>query len=161
MKALYISGRIVLWIMLVTTILVLTRYILFKENAVSFNSLVVHGNSRQDIARRWKKANLEVFATIRLFSGKRVKTDDSYKNIGGNIVGFIPLGLLFPLLFPWLRKGWRLMPFIFLISLLFETTQLITGLGVFEVDDLLLNTAGGIIGYLCYFLLMRITTFFK
>ena len=49
-----------------------------------------------------------------------------------------------------IKNWWRLTGFVFCISFLFEVTQLITGVGIFDVDDLLLNTTGGIIGYILY-----------
>ena len=47
---------------------------------------------------------------------------------------------------------------VFCISLLFELFQLYTGIGVFDVDDLLLNTCGGMIGYLLYKIARRLMT---
>ena len=40
----------------------------------------------------------------------------------------------------------------FMVSLLVETVQLITKVGCFDVDDLFLNTAGVMLGYLCYYI---------
>ena len=66
-----------------------------------------------------------------------------------NILLFIPLGSLLHLLL--FRNGNIVMiirtTFIaFVISLLIECVQLITGRGMFEVTDLLTNTIGGFIG---------------
>ena len=76
-------------------------------------------------------------------------------NIAGNIVGFIPLGILFPLLFVGLRRLWRTTLMVFLISLGFEVTQLVTGIGIFDIDDLIQNVTGGIIVYLSIDLFIR------
>ena len=38
----------------------------------------------------------------------------------------------------------------FLFSLIIESCQYIFKVGVFDVDDLLLNTIGGLIGYIIY-----------
>ena len=38
----------------------------------------------------------------------------------------------------------------FELSLLVEVLQLVTKVGSFDVDDLLLNTVGGILGFLIY-----------
>ena len=139
--------RIVIWIAVLATLLLLSRYILFKNDDFSYHSLFVHGTGQKKIERRWTRANLRVFATIRIYCGNKVSRADMYKNIGGNIAGFIPLGFLLPFLL-WRRAGAGTIGLIvFLISLSFESIQLITGLGVFDVDDLLLNTAGGLIGY--------------
>lgn len=38
------------------------------------------------------------------------------------------------------------------VGLLLEVAQLLTGLGSFDVDDLILNVAGGVLGWLVYLL---------
>jgi len=142
--------RIFLWLGLLFCILVLSKYILFKKSPRYYKHYFVHEYKKYTVKEGWEHANLKPFSTIRLFSSKRVSTEYSYKNIGGNIIGFIPLGILLPFLFPVLRRFVWLTGTVFLLSLLFETTQLIAGIGVFDVDDLILNTAGGILGYILY-----------
>ena len=44
----------------------------------------------------------------------------------------------------------------FLLSLMIEITQLLTRVGSFDVDDLILNTAGGIAGYLLFYIMNKI-----
>ncbi len=69
---------------------------------------------------------------------------------------FLPIGFLVTLLFP-LFKSLKLILFIsFFTSLLFETVQLIFVLGVFDVDDLILNSLGGAFGYLTLSAFFRI-----
>ena len=138
------------WIGLVFCMLVLTRFILFKKSPHYYKHYFAHEYKRYTVKQGWKHANLTPFVTIRLFSSNRVSSEYSYKNIGGNIIGFIPLGVLLPVLFPFLRKCWRLTLIVFCLSLSFETFQLLTGVGVFDVDDLILNTTGGLIGYVFY-----------
>lgn len=69
---------------------------------------------------------------------------------GGNIVWFIPFGLLFPLLFPSRPNGFSVLLSGFLLSLLIEFLQYAFGTGVSETDDLILNSAGVLVGYLLY-----------
>lgn len=137
---------------LVFCMLVLTRFILFKKDPRYYKHYFTHEYKHYTVDQGWKQANLKPFVTIRLFSSNRVSSEYSYKNIGGNIIGFIPLGILLPIVFRVLRKWWRLTLLVFLISLSFETFQLFTGVGVFDVDDLILNTFGGIIGYFLFLL---------
>lgn len=63
-----------------------------------------------------------------------------------NIIAFIPLGIFFTIL---LKKA-NIMK-ILVLSLLFvmfiEVTQFVTCLGIFDVDDIILNTLGCFIGY--------------
>jgi len=142
--------KILLWIALLGCMLVLTKYILFKKSPHYYKNYFAREYKNYHVSNGWKHANLKPFSTIRLFSSEKVSTEYSYKNIGGNIVGFIPLGILLPLLIPLFRKiGW-LIGAVFLVSLLFEITQLLTGIGAFDVDDLILNTIGGLVGYILY-----------
>ncbi|MFI5130340.1 MAG: VanZ family protein [Chitinophagales bacterium] len=142
--------RVVAWIGMLFCLLVLSKYILFKKGPRFYKSHFRRDYKGYTVREGWENANITPFHTIRLFSSRRVSSEYSYQNIGGNIVGFIPLGILLPLVFSFLTNGVRLAGFVFGISLLFETIQLITGVGIFDVDDLLLNTAGGLIGYILY-----------
>ncbi len=77
-------------------------------------------------------------------------------NIIGNLVVFAPIGFLVPI---WRGSGMRwyhIVAVSFLCSLLIETSQLVFRVGVFDVDDLIMNTTGGIIGYMAYLMLRRI-----
>lgn len=69
--------------------------------------------------------------------------------IGGNLALLMPLGVLLPILFNGLRGPIRLFLAVALISLGIETVQgvMITGRS-FDVDDVILNTAGAFIAYL-------------
>ena len=67
----------------------------------------------------------------------------------GNIVWFVPFGFLLPAIWQKL-KPYHTIPLGFLLSLIIETSQLIFNKGMFEIDDLVLNTAGCVIGCLIY-----------
>ena len=142
--------RILLGLALLCCMLVLTKFILFKRSPRYYKHYFAHEYKNYSVKQAWEKANTHPFSTIRLFSSRKVSSEYSYKNIGGNIIGFVPLGILLPLVFPFFQYFFRVTGAVFLISLLFETTQLFAGIGVFDVDDLILNTAGGIIGYILY-----------
>lgn len=68
----------------------------------------------------------------------------------GNLVWFVPLGLLLPVL---TGCGKKVILYSFLLSLVIEICQFIFGTGVTEVEDLILNTLGGAIGYGCLLVL--------
>ena len=67
----------------------------------------------------------------------------------GNIVWFVPFGFLLPAIWQKL-KSYHTIPLGFLLSLIIETSQLIFNKGMFEIDDLVLNTLGTAIGCLIY-----------
>ncbi|MCM2676891.1 VanZ family protein [Alkalicoccobacillus plakortidis] len=64
-----------------------------------------------------------------------------------NIVMFVPFGILFPLLHSRFQKAVWTIGSGLLFTLSIELFQLITGLGIFEVDDLFNNLLGAILGY--------------
>ena len=68
-------------------------------------------------------------------------------NLVGNILLFIPIGFFPPRIF---HKTARFFPFIavcFGCLLLVETLQLLTLTGSFDVDDILLNMTGALLGF--------------
>ncbi|MED1512015.1 VanZ family protein [Bacillus proteolyticus] len=66
----------------------------------------------------------------------------------GNIAAFIPFGILFPLLYR-VRFGKFISLFVLAILVL-ETIQALTYLGSFDVNDVISNTLGAMIGYVTY-----------
>ncbi|WP_410985268.1 VanZ family protein [Bacillus cereus] len=71
-------------------------------------------------------------------------------NTIGNILIFIPFGFFIPLLFPKVNN-WKLTCKLFIKIVFFiELLQLLTFTGIFDVDDIILNTTGGLIGYSIY-----------
>ncbi len=73
----------------------------------------------------------------------------SIRNIVGNILLFIPLGFSIPLRFK-VNKFWKVMLLGFFTSCLVEVIQLLTSIRSFDVDDLILNTLGVILGFILY-----------
>lgn len=76
-------------------------------------------------------------------------------NIVGNIVAFVPFGILLPAINEYRRfKGFAYTLLLsFLFTLMIETVQLLTKVGRFDIDDIILNTLGGVIGYIIYLIL--------
>lgn len=68
-------------------------------------------------------------------------------NLVGNIVGFLPFGAILPVLKRNMRSFWKILLLSFEFSAMIEVTQLITKVGSFDVDDVILNTLGGVLGY--------------
>jgi len=149
------SLRIFLWLVLLFCLAVLTKLIVFKWPLGYLKDHFLHHYNWRLIKANFSHVNLSPFATIKLYLNSHLRSEYAISNLLGNIAGFIPLGILLPLLFRKLRTAFRTVALIFLISLAFETAQLILILGVFDVDDLLLNTLGGAIGYLLFVLLRK------
>lgn len=78
-----------------------------------------------------------------------------------NVLLFIPFGILTPLVWKRMRH-----PFIctflgFCLSCMIELTQLVTERGHFQVDDIMTNTIGSLIGSLIFTMLLCIVTGFR
>ena len=73
----------------------------------------------------------------------------SYINLFGNVLIFAPFGFIEPLASK-KRSFWATLVDGCLLSLSVEIFQFITKVGRFDVDDLLLNTSGVAIGYICF-----------
>ncbi|KKD09252.1 VanZ family protein [Streptomyces sp. WM6386] len=73
---------------------------------------------------------------------------DAAKQIGGNLLLGIPFGVLVPVLAPRTRGVLRVLLLTAVVMLLVEFAQgaMITG-RAFDIDDVILNTTGALIGY--------------
>lgn len=71
----------------------------------------------------------------------------AWRNIILNFCMFVPLGFWLPLGMKKLRRFWKTYLSGFAFSLLIECTQLFLRRGIFELDDIMGNTAGTMIGY--------------
>lgn len=95
----------------------------------------------------YARTNLVLFS----YAGKFLKEQSVRVGVINNIWLFVPLGTGLYRIF---QKKWVLLiPFVF--SVLIETTQYITGLGIAEFDDVFGNTLGGWIGVLAAYEWMK------
>lgn len=67
--------------------------------------------------------------------------------IVNNILLFVPMGVLLPLMFEKCQKLRRVFLITFLSSFTIEACQLVFKIGLFEFDDMFNNTLGGCLGY--------------
>ncbi|MFC8670270.1 MULTISPECIES: VanZ family protein [Streptomyces] len=74
---------------------------------------------------------------------------DAFKQIGGNLLLGIPFGVLLPVLVPKVRGILRVLLLTAIVMMMVELVQgaVITG-RAFDVDDVILNTSGALVGYL-------------
>ena len=92
--------------------------------------------------------NLVPFREIeRFWTYRRELGIHSVYNLAGNVLGFVPAGFFIPILWKNKRGFLFTVCVTFQMSLLVEILQLVLRVGSFDVDDLLLNTLGGILGY--------------
>jgi len=95
--------------------------------------------------------NLVLFAEIKRFFRYRqyISQEMFILNMFGNVAAFMPFGFFIPMLSG--KRGlFRITCLSFELTLAVELTQLAAKVGIFDVDDLLLNTLGGLAGYLLF-----------
>ena len=144
--------RAFLWLTLLIYLGILTKLIIFKRSLGFIKRHLLHNYSWELAKANMHKANVKPFTTIKLYLNSHGSAEYAINNLLGNIIGFIPLGILLPLLFARLRSATATIFCVFMFSLAFETFQLFSMLGIFDVDDIVLNTLGGAIGYLIFLL---------
>lgn len=107
---------------------------------------------RTEISEEYRY-NLELFKEIKRFITYREQlgTFVVAANLLGNILIFVPYGF-FVSVASRTRGFFKTFFFSMFLSLAVETVQLIARVGSFDVDDILLNTIGGVLGYILFVL---------
>lgn len=100
-------------------------------------------------------ANLELFWSYRLLFSDH--SPEAFKLLFGNIALLIPWGFLLPLLTRFGKHPAGAVLSGAMTSLTIELLQLKTGLGLFELDDLLNNTIGALLGWCLWHAASRIS----
>jgi glycopeptide antibiotics resistance protein len=143
MKIIY---KITLILILCLYLAVLSKLILFKYLPLS--EIINHFNFTYD-EYHWRSNNFVPFKTINFYLFLAdINLIIRIVNLAGNIIGFMPFGFILPLLAKKFQKLGIVTLATFCLSLTFELLQLIFEFGSFDVDDLILNTGGGILGYM-------------
>ncbi len=145
------KSNLVTWVCFLAYLLLLGYVVFFSS---SFG--------REDHAEY--RYNLTLFQEIGRYYGLGVHSGSwnlFCLNVIGNICVFIPLGVFLPKLFARCRNFLLVAVLSLELSLCVEVIQLVTKVGSFDVDDLLLNTIGGILGYLLYKVSAGITSLFR
>lgn len=132
-KKIRIAGNIFFFLYLI----ILIYLLLFAEN---------YGRNPAD---RDYSFNLVLFREIGRFWRHRdiLGMEAVFINLAGNVLAFIPFGAVLPVINRNTRNFFMIALLSFEFSLLVETIQLIFRVGSFDVDDMFLNTLGGMIGY--------------
>lgn len=131
-------GMVVIWAVFVLYLIVLLKLLLFSRTPGSERSL-----------------NVIPFATIShyVFSGSAAVKRFAIGNVVGNVVAFMPLGAFLPVVRG--RTGiWANLLIVACASVAVEIVQGVFGLGASDIDDVILNTLGGLIGIL-FFAVLR------
>lgn len=95
--------------------------------------------------------NLVLFKEIKRFWEYRdhVGLFAMFTNLFGNVLIFMPFGFFMPMASRY-HSFFSALFGSFFLSLGVESFQLVSKVGCFDVDDILLNTAGGVLGYVVF-----------
>lgn len=93
--------------------------------------------------------NLILFKSISHYL-HHIARPHGYLNLLGNIIPFIPMGVLIPINYYKLRGLIKTLLMSLICIIVIEVIQLITMLGYFDIDDIVLNMLGSLIGYGIY-----------
>ncbi|MGN0290339.1 MAG: VanZ family protein [Lachnospiraceae bacterium] len=128
------------WILFVGYLLLLSYFLFFAE---------IMGRTNLTGSYHY---NLIPFLEIRRFIVYRKKLGmlAVLVNLLGNVAAFLPFGFFLPTLSEKNRSFFYVTLMSFEFSLLIECIQLFSKVGSFDVDDMILNTLGGSIGFLCF-----------
>lgn len=149
-----IMNKMIVLALFVFYMYLLLRIILFKFGWMDMSLLLQHfrrtlGNP-DHLTYQLQSGNFIPFKTI-FINIQSLSLWRDFSNLVGNIAVFIPFGMFLVLLSK--NKGMSFIGVLALslsLSLFLECFQLVTSLGIFDVDDLILNTSGGVLGYCAF-----------
>ncbi len=147
--------KIIIYIIFFIYLLLLIKILLFKYVSIISLFKNIFSNSLDG----FKSINLIPFKSIFEFV-KMIFTKNflrGFNNLIGNVLIFAPLGYFLPLLFKNFKKLKNTILFSLVISLLFEICQYVLYLGSADIDDIILNVCGTIVGFLFYKIISKIT----
>ena len=129
---LLLYGVFVFYILLLGLILFRTHHQTRSVNLVPFRGVVSYISGNDLVSGQDSAAVLHAFALLNLLA---------------NLFIFVPCGVYITLF----RKGkgiWKNVLWVFVISMVVEIVQFITKFGIGDIDDVILNSIGGLIGVL-------------
>ena len=143
-------------------LLIFILYILFVIKVIVFKYSYAQ---LQEIVNGWKKdviweglstANFTPLKTIKMYIRYyKLPGIRSFANLFGNVLIFVPFGMLLPMIHKASQNIMVLLANGFLFVLGIEVFQLFSAFGAFDVDDIMLNCLGVLIGDVLYHILTR------
>jgi glycopeptide antibiotics resistance protein len=138
--------KICVSLLFVVHILIVIKLVLLKDTdslkshfTENYNIDLLHKNGRQ--------GNYIPFYTVKYYVTGTDLQKYTKENLVGNVLLFFPFGILLPVLFNSVNGYQKLIFITLLMSLGLELIQLVTALGTFDVDDIILNVLGAALGF--------------
>ena len=136
----FVIAYLILWILY---LLLFTYIVLFKGTLDQVHEFVQVLQSDTDLAKQ--TVYLRPFESTKLFI-ENCEYNYARLNLLGNIALFIPLGILIGVLYRG-KKGIILSLLLgVILSLCYESIQYLYAIGEFDIDDILLNSLGSVLG---------------
>ncbi|MDU2673431.1 MAG: VanZ family protein [Clostridium sp.] len=99
---------------------------------------------------------IPLLETIKMFQDNFMGLGNSLYNVIGNILLFIPFGFAIPLLFKNHNKLFKVTLYGFIASFSIELLQYLTCTNFTDIDDVIFNTLGALVGFLTFNIFMFI-----
>ncbi len=129
-------------------------FLTFEDNGISWMKSETPEKAWERL-RTGVGVNFVPFKTIRSYLKYSSGSENTFVNIAGNILMFVPWGFGLPLLWRKCRYLWKVMSASVMLPVFIEFCQLFIGRSV-DIDDVILNFAGGVLGGLLYLILSRL-----
>ena len=141
------------------TVLIITKFLFIIYCIALIYILFLYGyrNGNQFNLEIFSKEHFEmpniipfntIFSYLERLYNSTINTNIVVTNLLGNLLMFVPMGMALPVLFnKKFNKLWKIIVFIIVLVIIIEIAQFITFTGSADIDDLILNTIGAIIGY--------------
>lgn len=129
-------------------------FLTFDDNGISWMKAETPQKAMERL-RQGIGVNFVPFRTIRSYLKYSSGSDNAMVNIAGNVLMFVPWGLGLPLLWRKCRSALKVMFASVMLPVFIEFCQLFIGRSV-DIDDVILNFAGGVLGGLLYLILRKV-----
>ena len=127
-------------------------YFLILVNLTIFK----YGYLTLDFDIRFYINDIPFVETVKMFTNEFSDIHIALYNVIGNILLFIPLGFCIPLFFNKKNKLSKVILYGFTASLTIEVLQIFTPFNTTDIDDIIFNTLGSILGFVIFNIIYRI-----
>lgn len=151
------TGRKFWELIFVVYIVVLIKLIIFKYPWQSLME-IINNWEKGVILEGILRANFTLGKSIRMYIRYFNKFPfwNGFANLIGNVLVFVPYGVILPKAYPGCGKWWRAVYCSVGLVMSIELFQLFSGFGIFDIDDILLNVSGAMLGYGLFVILREI-----
>ncbi|WP_235912527.1 VanZ family protein [Velocimicrobium porci] len=132
--------RKVTWVLFIIYMMIMAYFLFFSE-----------GLNRSDVGSVYRY-NLTLFQEIKrgFWCLRHGSFQYFFLNVVLNVAAFAPFGFILPIISPKNRKFIHIFLLSLELTLTIEILQLVFKVGIFDVDDIFLNTVGGTLGYIAF-----------